>query len=360
VTARARTLLAIGVFTTAALVRAQSADDYQSLLRVYREQPALAVQSLTRLPDQEIDRGIEQCRTGRCSLQQIRTAAMLHADAAELTISILGSAARRHIHLGRELLQIATRLAKNGRDVQSLASFGSRWFALTARLLLSHGHFDVARQITVEAHIRYPDSADLFVVSGLLTEWRAGLGWDAGDLRGFIMRRELFDRGLATSGPYRGNAGQELESAAREYRRAIAIEPDHASARLRLAWIHLLANDNRVWEDISPQAMEPASNEARFLAHLLRGTAAERERNFPLALAEYRAARLVLPNSTTACVATSAAHVLNGELREARRTSFGCLETGSVRTEVDAWTLFRLGLMDATTTNSLRDEARRP
>ena len=356
--------LAIGVLLSGAVVSAQSADVYLQLLRLYRDQPTLAAQTVAKLSPQVIDRGIQQCRSGRCSLQEIRAGAMAHADAAELVIGPLGYAARDQIRSGRELLQIATNLAPvnhaTNDDLKALASFGGRWYALTARLLLAHGHFEAARLLAAEGRIRYPDSPDLFVVLGLLSEWRAGLGLEAGDLRGYIVRGELFERGLATSGPYRGNAGPEIEAAARDYRRAIAIDPRHAGARLRLAWAHLLANDRRVWEDVSPEFIQGASHEAQFLAHLLRGTAAERERNAPSALAEYIAARLVVPDSQTACVAVSSAHALNGQLSDARGTAVECLSRGTGAQAVDSWTLFRLGLMDATTTEGLREEARRP
>jgi hypothetical protein len=360
----ARTLLAIGVLCFGSLVGAQSADIYLQLLRLYRDQPALAAQTVAKLSPQAIDRGIEQCRSGRCSWHEIRAGAMVHADAAELLIGPLGYAARDQIRSGRELLQIATDLAPSHHatndDLKALASFGGRWYALSARLLLAHGHFEAARLLAVEGRIRYPESPDLFVVLGLLSEWRAGLGLDAGDLRGYIVRGVLFERGLATSGPYRGNAGQDLETAARDYRRAIAIDPEHAGARLRLAWAHLLSNDRRVWEAVSPAFIQGASHEAQFLAHLLRGTAAERERNAPSALAEYTAARSVVPTSQTACVAVSSAQALSGQLSDARRTAAECLNPGTPAQAVDSWTLFRLGLMDSTTTEALRAEARRP
>jgi hypothetical protein len=359
----ARTLLAIGVLFSAASVGAQSGDDYLRLLRAYRDQPALAAQTVAKLSPQAIDRGIQQCRTGRCSLQQIRAAAMLHADAAELLIGPLGYAARDQIRSGRELLQIATNIAANHAtqsDLKALASFGGRWYALTARLLLAHGHSEVARQLSVEGRVRYPESPDLFVVEGLLYEWRAGLGLEAGDLRGFAVRGELFERELASGwAPYRGNAGLHLQSAATEYRRAIAIDPAHAAARLRLAWAHLLTSDRRVWEDVSPAFIQSAGTEAGYLAHLLRGTAAEHEKNPPSALAEYTAARSLVPGSQTACLAVSSAQALNGQLSEARGTAAECLKPGIGPQAVDSWTLFRLGLMDATTVDGLRDEARR-
>ena len=106
----ARTLVAIGVLCSGAPVGAQ-VTDYLQLLRLYRDQPALAAQTATRLSPQVIDRGIQQCRSGRCSLQQIRAGAMLHADAADLLIGPLGYSARDQIRSGRELLRIAANLA---------------------------------------------------------------------------------------------------------------------------------------------------------------------------------------------------------------------------------------------------------
>jgi len=271
---------------------------------------------------------------------------MLHADAAELLIGPLGYNARDQIRSGRELLQIATNIAPTthatNSELKALASFGGRWYAMTARLLLAHGHFTVAGQIAVEGRIRYPESPDLFVVLGLLSEWRAGLGLDAGDLRGYVVRGEPYERGFGTTGPYRGNASQDLETAAGNYRRAIAIDPLHAGARLRLAWVHLLTSDRRVWEDVSTAFIQSASTEAQFLAHLLRGTAAEHERNAPLALAEYQAARLLMPDSQTACLAVSSAQALNGQLGEARGSAVECLKPAAAPS-VDSWTLFRFG-----------------
>lgn len=360
----ARTLLAI-VLLGGATVRAQSGDDYLRLLRVYQDQPALAAQTVAKLSPQAIDRGIQQCRAGRCSLQQIRAAAMLHADAAELVIGPDGRAARDQIRSGRELLQIATNLTAinhaTNADLAALSSFGGRWYAFTARLLLAHGHLTVANELTVEGQVRYPESPDLFVVRGLFIEWRTGLGLEAGDLRGFAVRGELFERPLAQGWAlYPGNAGFALQSAAGQYRRAIAIDPAHAGARLRLAWTHLLTADRRVWEDVSPAFIKNAGHDAQLLAHLLRGTAAEHEKNAPTALAEYQAARLLAPDSQTACLAVSSGHALNGQLAEARTVAAECFNAGTGQQAVDAWTLFRLGLMDATTVEGLREEARRP
>jgi tetratricopeptide (TPR) repeat protein len=292
---------------------------------------------------------------------------MMHADAAEIVIGPVGYKARDQIRFGRELLEIAGNIALNNRaleyELKALELFGGRWYALTSRLLLAHGHFEIARLLVAEGRVMYPRSPDLFVVLGLLNEWRGGLGLDSGDLRGFIVRSELFDRGFGGAGPgavpYRGNALREVQLATEDYRRAIELDPNHAGARLRLAWAHLLAADRRVWEDVPLEFITQASPEAQYLSHLLRGTSAEREQNPKAALAEYEAARLVAPNSQTACLAVSSAQALNGQVSLSRSTALDCLDAGRDAPEVDAWTIFRIGLMDLTTTTAMRDEARR-
>ena len=364
----ARMLLAIGVLCAGHTVSAQSADVYLKLLSLYREQPAAAAQAVTKLSGRVIDGGIQYCKVARCSLQQIRAGAMLHADAADLVSGPVGYKARDQIAYGRELLEIGWDIAARemalASEVEALELFGGRWYALTSRLLLAHGHFETARLVVTEGRVNYPKSPDLFVVLGLLNEWRGGLGLDSGDLRGFILRGELFDRGFGGAGPgavpYRGNALREIQVATEDYRRAIGLDPYHAGARLRLAWAHLLAADRRVWDDLPQQFINQANLEAQYLAHLLRGTAAERDRDPASALAEYQAARLAAPESQTACLAVSNAHALNGQVGAARSTAVECLAPGRKAPAVDAWTIFRLGLMDQSTATAMRDEARRP
>jgi tetratricopeptide (TPR) repeat protein len=364
----ARALLAIGVLWSGPMVGAQSAEDvYMRLLRLYPDRPALAAESVAKLSGDVINRGIQVCRDGRCSLPQLRAAAMMHADAADIVIGPIGYKARDQIRFGRELLEIAGNVALNNRaleyEVKALELFGGRWYALTSRLLLAHGHFEIARLVVTEGRVHYPNSPDLFVLLGLLNEWRGGLGLDSGDLRGFIVRGELFDRGFGSAGPgavpYRGNASREVQVASEDYRRAIDLDPAHAGARLRLAWAHLLLADRRVWEDLPVEFIQKTNPEARYLAHLLRGTSAEREQNATSALAEYEAARAAAPDSQTACLAVSSAQALNGRMGESRRTAVECLDPGLGALEVDAWTVFRIGLMDLTTTTAMRDEARR-
>ena len=152
---------------------------------------------------------------------------------------------------------------------------------------------------------------------------------------------------------------REVQLATEDYRRALDLDPAHAGARLRLAWAHLLAADRRVWEDVPAEFIKQTSPEARYLAHLLRGTSAEREKNATSALAEYEAARLAAPDSQTACLAVSSAQALNGQVGASRNTAVACLDAGPGSPEVDAWTIFRLGLMDLTTATAMREEARR-
>lgn len=349
---------------------AQTADPYLQLVRMYRTDPAPAVVSMTRLSSGAIRDGVRRCVQSAggfesgCRRADLLAGAMLHADAADLVIGPDGSPARDQIHFGRELLQVAFKVAtinatrnnSHDNDLRKVVSFSGRWYAVTARLLLAHGHYEVARLVAAEGGVLSPESPDLFVALGLITEWRAGLGWGAGDVRGFILRG---GRPMPGFESLRGTATQDLLTAARDYRRAIAIDPGHAGARLRLAWVHLVLDDRRVGEDVSAGFIKDASPEARLLAHLLRGTAAERERKADVALAEYRDARSAAPESQPACLAVSSAQALNGDFAGANATAAECLTLGDDPTHVDPWTLFRMGLMDTTTAQGLRDEARR-
>lgn len=354
---------------------AQTPDPYLQLVRMYRSDPAAAALSVSRLPSATIKHGIEDWSRvvqrcvlsvgGRaCRQADLLAGAMLHADAAELVIGSVGYAARDQIHFGRELLQLAFNLATINAerntayddDLRAVVSFSGRWYALTARLLLAHGHFEVARLVAAEGGVRSPESPELFVALGLINEWRAGLGWGAGDLRGFILRGETWAPDL---GAFRGTAAHDLLTAAGYYRRAIAIDPGHAGARLRLLWVHLVADDRRVWEDVSAGFIRDASPETRLVAHLLRGTAAERERKADIALAEYREARSAAPGSQTACLAVSSAQALNGDFAGSDATAAECLTLGGDPDYVDPWIVFRTGFMDTTAARRLRDEARR-
>lgn len=313
---------------------------------------------MARMPPAAITAGLQRCVPAdrkdepTCARADLLTGAMLHLDTAEQVLAPNSEASLVHIRAGQVLLQA----------VRDHVVFARRWHALAARLFLAHGHAVAATTILTEGRTRYKEAAELFVVLGLITEWRAGvagIGWVSSDLRGIALRGGLFDEpfDLGTS---RTTVATRLAAASVDYRRALAAEPSHAGARLRLAWVHLLVGDARVWEDISTEFMESADSEARLIARLIRGTAAEHERRAEVALAEYREARRAAPGSQVACAAVSSAQALNGDFAGADATAAECLALGSDPDQVDPWTLFRLGLMDTTTTRWLHDEARRP
>ncbi len=344
------------------MASAQAPDPYLQLLRMYRTDPAPAIVSMARMSSSAISLALLRCvptdptAEPACRRADLLAGAMLHLDAAEQVLAPNSEAALVHIRAGQFLLQAAP----------DKAVFARRWHALAARLFLVHGHAVAATAILTEGRTRYQEAAEFFVVLGLITEWRAGvagIGWVSSDLRGAVVRGEMFDDPLGFAGAgssSRGSVMQRLETASADYRRALAAEPAHAGARLRLAWVHLLVGDARVWEDVPTAFLETADAEARLLARLIRGTTAERERKSDVALAEYREARRAAPGSQTACLAVSSAQALNGDFAGSDATATECLTLGNDPEHVDPWTLFRIGLMDATTTRWLHDEARRP
>lgn len=374
----ARTLLAIGVLSSAAAASAQTPDPYLQLVRMYRTDPAPAIVAMARMTASAISAGLKRCvpvaefADPACGPNDLLAGAMVHLDAAERVLGPNSEASMVHIRAGQQLLQVPPYLLRGaklfgGTEIPAArVVFARRWHALAARLFLVHGHAVAATAILTEGRTRYKEAPEFFVVLGLITEWRAGvagIGWVSVDLRGAAVRGEMFDDPLgfaSTGSSSRGSVMQRLETASADYRRALAAEPAHAGARLRLAWVHLLVGDARVWEDVPIEFLETADAEARLLARLIRGTAAERERKFDVALAEYREARRVAPDSQTACLAVSSALALTGDFAGADTTAAECLTLGSDPDHVDPWTLFRMGLMDATTTRWLHAEARRP
>lgn len=358
---------------------AQTPDPYLQLVRMYRTDPAPAIVSMARMTSDAISAALKRCvptaefADPACGPADVLAGAMLHLDAAEQVLGPNGEAALMHIRAGQTLLQAPPYLLRGARpfgatnDSEAKLMFGRRWHALAARLLLVHGHVVAATAILTDGRTRYREAPEFFVVLGVITEWRAGMagiGWLATDLRGAAIRDSLFDLPSGSADPgsstYRGSILRDLEKAAVDYRRALAAEPTHAAARIRLAWVHLLAGDARVWEDVSTQFLDTADAEARLVAHLIRGTAAERERKLDVALAEYREAWRADSGSQTACLAVSSGQALNGDFAGADTTAAECLALGNDPDRVDPWTLFRMGLMDATTTRWLHDEARRP
>ena len=194
--------------------------------------------------------------------------------------------------------------------------------------------------------------------------WPASVGWPAICAAPSLQRREA--RSTLPMGALSGNVGSRAATVGgpRQLNTVARLRSirSHAGARVRLAWVHLLTRDARVWEDVSAQFLETADTEARMLARLIRGTAAEQR-------AKTRRSRLPnivkparsMPESQTACLAVSSAQALNGRLRRAPTPPRPSVSSSARDPDhVDPWTLFRLGLMDATTTRWLRDEARRP
>lgn len=375
----ARTLLAIGVLLSAVGPSvAQTPDPYLQLVRMYRTDPAPAIVSMARMTASAISAGLKRCvpvaefADPACGPADVLAGAMLHLDAAEQVLAPNSQAALVHIRAGQTLLQTPPYLLRGARlisptpDSDAKVMFARRWHASAARLFLVHGHAVAATAILTEGRTRYKEAPEFFVVLGLITEWRAGvagIGWLSSDLRGAVVSGEMFDDPLGFAGAgssSRGSVLQRLETASADYRRALAAAPAHAGARLRLAWVHLLAGDARVWEDVPTAFLETADAEARLLARLIRGTTAERERRSNVALAEYREAWRAAPGSQTACLAVTSAQALNGDFAGSDATAAECLTLGNDPEQVDPWTLFRMGLMDATTTRWLHDEARQP
>jgi hypothetical protein len=366
----ARTLVVLGVLLSTIGLTAQTADPYLRLVRMYRTDASAAIVAMARMNAAAIDEGVRRCAPNdtsdapSCRPADLLAGAMLHLDAAEQVLAPNSEPALTHIRAGQRLLLGPAGLDGGHPSARQRAVFATRWHAQAARMFLAHGHAVAASVVLTEARGRYNEAPEFFVVLGLITEWRAGSAGIrlASDLRGVAVKGRALDGDRPSfENSFTGFTPQQrLETASVDYRRALAVDPAHSGARLRLAWLDLLRGDARVWEVVSAPFLETADAETRMIARLIRGTAAERERKPEVALGEYREARNAQPESQTACLAVSTAQALTGDFAGADATAAECLALGHDPDRVDSWTLFRLGLMDATTTRWLHDEARRP
>lgn len=320
---------------------------YLQLVDEYREGSTDAPNRMSLLSEREVSAGVDAClfilarepRNTLCGPRHLMAAAMLHADAADLLLGSDPGRARAHLQAARRLLQ------SSAAD----PIFGARWHAHVSRLLLAHGFAANAATTVNQAIVRYPKTAELFAARGVITETTVlRFMRDVSDLREAVLRGDRFDPAVTRS----------LISAAADYRHALELDPAHTDARLRLGWNHLLQGDGRATDDFGRLVSESTPAGARYLAHLFRGTASERDRRLSDALTDYAQARQAGPGHPTACVAHAHGLYISGELSRAQGVAAECLDLPADDDHPDPWWLFRIGLYDAA--EWLRDEARKP
>ena len=321
----------------------QAQAGYLSVVRSYIDGNTSAALEMAKLPRAAIDAGVRACLGDRsglasCRPHELRSAAVLHADALDFLVTHDASQAAFHVQAGSQMLRPLEKLD---------AVFVARWYAYVARIYLANRDVSTARSIVASGLSRF-ESPDLYLARGVITERQALAR--VPDVLGAMLERRLND----------GLIPNTLAQAIVDYLKALAIDPGHTGARLRLAWIRLLQRDERAADDAAGVLRASTDPEARYLALLFRGAIAERDRNLAEAIHDYEEARFEDVDPQTACVTLSHAHGLAGNVPQSAAAAAECLARDVAADDMDPWWPFRVGLMDLTTTKWLHDRAVRP
>jgi tetratricopeptide (TPR) repeat protein len=317
---------------------------YLSLVRSFIDGNSNAASEMAKLPRQAVDAGLRAC-LGKdlagpafCRPQELRSAAMLHADAIDFLVKQDSSQAAFHVQSGARMLTPLEKLD---------AVFVARWYAYVARIYLANRDLFTARSVVLDGLSRL-ESPDLYLARGMITERQAFAR--VPDVLGAMLEHHLNE----------GMIPNTLALAIADYLRALSIDPGHTGARLRLTWIRLLQRDGRAADDATGLLRASTDPEARYLALLFRGSIAERDRHLAEAIHDYEDARREDVDIQTACVTLSHAYGLAGDLSRSAAVAAECLARNTVAEEMDPWWPFRAGLMDLSTTKWLHDHAVQP
>ena len=317
---------------------------YLSLVRGFIDGNSNAASEMAKLPRQAIDAGVRACLgkdlagPASCRPQELRSAAMLHADAIDFLVKQDPSRAAFHVQAGARMLRPFEKVD---------AVFAARWYAYVARIYVANRDLFAARAVVLDGLSRF-ESPDLYVARGMIVERQALAR--VPDVLGAMLEDHLDE----------GTIPNTLKQAIADYLHALSIDPGHTGARLRLTWIRLLQRDGRAWDDAAGILRASTDPEARYLALLFRGAIAERDRSLAEAIHDFEDARREDVDTQTACVTLSHAYGLARDLSRSAAIAVECLARDTVAEEMDPWWPFRAGLMDLSTTKWLHDRAVQP
>jgi hypothetical protein len=202
---------------------------YLSVVRGFIAGNSNAAAEMAKLPRQAIDAGVGACLANApagptsCRPRELRSAALLHADAIDFLVKRDPSQAAFHVQAGARMLKPLERLD---------GVFVARWYAYVARIYLANRDVYTSRSVVIDGLSRF-ESADLYVARGTIIERQALARFP--DVFGAMLEHRLDE----------GTIPNTLARAIVDYLKAISIDPGHTGARLRLTWIRLLQRDGR-------------------------------------------------------------------------------------------------------------------
>lgn len=358
------------------LLTAQQPDSggaFLRLLGLYRQDQLAGIRALAAAPERDLEAQLKVCRGTPpiainlvlrsnqpsistraaappvCQRRDFLTAAMLFTDTAGGIINADHERAGRLVRSGAQLLKGLWEDYPDHTETES--RFIPRWFAYSTRFLLSQRYLDPATRLVDEGLSIFPKSAELFVARGIVFETPV------------VWAVENLDRAVPfnTFPPAaRAHGSTPFKAAVNQYLQALANEPDHFGATLRMAWINVRDNDGRAGETAALALQRAANDDERYLAQLVLGAVAERKEDLEAAAAAYSRGWQLGPEYQAACAGLAAVYTRSGNGSNANRTALKCMAGTADDENYDPWLSLLFGLPDRLESERLHREARQP
>jgi tetratricopeptide (TPR) repeat protein len=304
----------------------------------------LKVQQIQYQPEVALPTGLES--KAEWQPRFLRGAAMLHTEIA-LAAFRARDGAQFEFHTG-----IADGWLALADDRKSAAgSLRSRWNVAIARLLLANAETGLAERYLERINERIPGDPAILLVFGTVKETQAtrqNLPWANGKPE---------DPALITSA--RDSA---LNAAATLLQRAAGADASLVEARLRLARIHTLKQEDAKAEPLLTAilASQPAAP-IKYLASVLLGGIRERQKQFDPAARLYVEAILAVPDGQSAYLALSQIMHAANHRDDAAAVLDKMFARRASQLTADPWWIYPLGLDTALEARfgQLRDEIRK-
>src|SRR5262245_48647267 len=283
--------LAVGIVLLAQSLLAQPPGDYAALVQTYAAgRGPDAIAALLRWPHRD---AMSAARAAVSTLtpSEMISAAILHTEAALSLVDARPFDATAHIEAAQALLRAAARDPSARERADSVAT---RWYYFAANLLTSANQMEQAAWYIREGLVAFPRNARLYFARGAIAEVTVSLGWK---------------RGLRSDPPQDENERTRIEEllkrAVDDYQRAVNIDPRFAWGHLRIGWIRLFLGDNRARRALEAAVVDAPGHRVRYLAHLMLGGVAERDRRLEDARREYETALAAGPGFQSGYLALS-------------------------------------------------------
>ena len=330
---------------TSVPVAAQDAADYEHLVDIYAAGHLNeAVSVLGRWPREKVTAAVRALEsTSRATVgapARLPAAVMLHTDLAAAITGIDSHLSDFHVGLARNLVGLM--LAKKDH-ASGAREFVKRWYEFAPTLYLATQELQKASWLVREGFTRSPANPILYVYSGTIVELRGGAPAGVATApRGFNAN---------------GRTASQLEAAAGEYRRALAVDHHFAVARLRLGWIHFKQRDARARGEIEAALADATDAPTKYMAHLFLGAVAERDGRLADALGEFEEAKAIGPAYQTAYVAICRVAEALGDAERAQRAAAAFV---GIEKREDPWWDYQLGGLNMAALDWLRAAAHAP